>query len=564
MHVDYYDVSESRWVQFGRSGYPVAEGRQFKLGVKFGGYQGRLHTAPKVHLLEPEAPTMYFRYVESPDGVFQYPLFATIEEAQYYHKTLTGDPVGQYHEHTYADDPTGTTWYMPDNGQMAGTLAPYNLVFQGVTSLFTEITTLSNADLAPPLFSQADIVAEEGTAVNIQINPVDVTYSTSVSVSPAGSGLVWDGYHMLQGTLADVGADTVYTVTVTRGNSYGSRTGQMTITATDVTPPQTNQTPWTKALDFSGSSERAMQVDPSFYRNALKMANISTTVPGGNSGFTSNDSNSRPWATACVFKYDGHNSNQHIWNLGEGSGSNDDNLYLRISSTGYLYFGWGRSGSELNECGLGGSLSTSRWWGVYIAHDGTRYSGAQATPANLADAFDIYLMRLNDAGTEWVTKVGTLTNASGNRSIASNWYQSGARMDRQFVGDMTIGGRGANRSFHGKVASFVSTTLRRGFQMPTKEEAEMMITDPKRWLQDYKVGNPFRVPWQSGNLSFFNVGDGSSSYATQVWLMGDGTNDSYSNMIRNQVLPSDQNFTKLNLISMVSNDIQNITILGLS
>ena len=173
-------------------------------------------------------------------------------------------------------------------------------------------------------------------------------------------------------------------------------------------------------------------------------------------------------------------------------------------------------------------------------------------------------MRLNDAGTEWVTKVGTLTNASGNRSIASNWYQSGARMDRQFVGDMTIGGRGANRSFHGKVASFVSTTLRRGFQMPTKEEAEMMITDPKRWLQDYKVGNPFRVPWQSGNLSFFNVGDGSSSYATQVWLMGDGTNDSYSNMIRNQVLPSDQNFTKLNLISMVSNDIQNITILGLS
>ena len=46
--------------------------------------------------------------------------------------------------------------------------------------------------------------------------------------------------------------------------------------------------------------------------------------------------------------------------------------------------------------------------------------------------------------------------------------------------------------------------------------------------------------------------------------MGDGVSDSYSNMIRNQVFPSDQNYTKLNLISMVSNDIENVTISGLS
>ncbi|MCP4833050.1 MAG: hypothetical protein GY886_12630 [Gammaproteobacteria bacterium] len=51
---------------------------------------------------------------------------------------------------------------------------------------------------------------------------------------------------------------------------------------------------------------------------------------------------------------------------------------------------------------------------------------------------------------------------------------------------------------------------------------------------------------------------------TQIYLMGDGTNDSYSNMIRNQVNPSDQNFTKLNMISMVSNDIQTVNIDGLS
>ena len=51
---------------------------------------------------------------------------------------------------------------------------------------------------------------------------------------------------------------------------------------------------------------------------------------------------------------------------------------------------------------------------------------------------------------------------------------------------------------------------------------------------------------------------------TQIWLMGDGTLDNYSNMIRNEVYPQDKNFTKLNMISMTSNDIVNVTIDGLT
>jgi hypothetical protein len=46
--------------------------------------------------------------------------------------------------------------------------------------------------------------------------------------------------------------------------------------------------------------------------------------------------------------------------------------------------------------------------------------------------------------------------------------------------------------------------------------------------------------------------------------MGDGTSDSYANGIRNQVMPTDQNYTKLQLNSMVSNDIENVNINGLS
>ncbi len=555
--IDSYDPTTSTFVPHSRTSYVVPEGVEFKLGIKFSNPSARLYTTPKVHLLEEEAPTLYFRYIESPDGVFNYPLFATEEEANYYDEQNGG--TGTSHTHTYSDDPTNTTWYMPTtNGVMNGTSAPLFDLSLGQQATYTEITSLSNADLAPPVFSQANITQEEGTNVNIQINPADTNYSTSVSISPIGSGLIWDGASMVQGTLSDVGADTTYTITVTRGNSYGSTTGSMTITATDVAPVQTNDTPWTKALDFSGSSERAQQVSSSSNYMPISMDNLSATASAPTiSGNTSGHIYSRPWATACVFKVDGNNSNQHIWNQGEGAGSTDDNIYLRVSSSRGLYFGWGR-GSDNNECYLG-ILNSSLWYGVYVAHNGTRLSATDATSQNLANCFDIRIMSSYSANQ--------FTILGSNKSTSYNWTQGGTgqRMDRSVVGNFTIGGRGANRNFHGKVASFVSTTLRINQLMPIDAEIELTIKDPIKWLNDYKDGNTYRVASSQAEATFglFNYLS-NSAFATQVWLMGDGASDSYSNMIRNQVYRFDQNYTKLNLLSMVSNDIQNVNINGLT
>jgi hypothetical protein len=102
------------WIVHARTSYPVAQGSEFHLGIKAANSSPRVYTytAPKVHLLEPAAPTMYFRYIESPDGNFEYPLFATEEEANYYDSENGG--LGTSHTHTYVDDPTNTTWYMPD------------------------------------------------------------------------------------------------------------------------------------------------------------------------------------------------------------------------------------------------------------------------------------------------------------------------------------------------------------------------------------------------------------------------------------------------------------------
>jgi len=234
-----------------------------------------------------------------------------------------------------------------------------------------------------------------------------------------------------------------------------------------------------------------------------------------------------------------------------------------------MYFGWGRDGA-LNECFIGDGFNTNtqQWHGLYIAHNGERFSGTNATAANLSDAFDIRFMRHNYTTNQWELITGGYGDGSGNRSTSNNWNtgSTGGRMDRAFGGFVTVGGRGSNRNWHGKVASFLVTTLLRGVAMPTDAEIEMMVTDPNQWLTDYKNGQTYRLPDSTVELTNFGF-SGNGIYAlraTQVWLMGDGSGDSYSNMIRNRVEPNDQNYTKLNLISMVSNDIQNVTINGLS
>jgi hypothetical protein len=555
---------DSTWGVHARTSYPVADGAEFKLGIKTSNSSARVSSAPKAHLLEPEAPTMYFRWIESPDDTFVYPLFATAEEAEYYDEITNGltAGTGSSHTHTYADDPTNTTWYMPEATHDASTYhhtsAPDGTeTFDSNTINWTTITSLTNADLTPTQFSNSNITQEEGTSVNMQLMPADATFSQSVTITPSGSGLVYNtSTHFLQGTLADVGADTVYTITVTRANSYGSSTGSFTITATDVAPVSTMVTPWTKALDFSGSNEHLKQASSSTTVTALRMYGSSVTVPANSDASkTASNSNSKPWATAVVFKADLNSSTQHIWNQGEGASSGNDNIYLKVDGQGQLQFNWGRvNAGSLNQCRVASGIQSNTWYGVYIAHKGTRLSGSDATASNLADAFDIRLMSSGDS----------FTTLGSNLSTSANWTSTGGRMDRSFTGDFTIGGRGSNRSFHGKVASMVICTLRADFDMPTDAEIELMITDPKKWEDDYRDGELVR--WTASTVattytpSNYNYGYGN----TQIWLMGDGTNDSYSNGIRNQVHPTDASFTKLQLNSMVSNDIETVSINGLT
>ncbi len=365
------------------------------------------------------------------------------------------------------------------------------------------------------------------------------------------------------GPLTDNGLTSPFTIKV------GTYAGTLldlddALTAEDITKisipaaPAGIVTPWTKALDFSGSSERTQMATSNSYWHPMIMGQtgILCDLPVS-SGDTSAHYAARPWATACVFQADRNSSNQHIWNMGDGAGNLDDNIYLRLDANGQVYFGWGRTGA-LNECEVLNipSSATNEWYGVYVASNGARLSGSDATAANLADAFDIRVM--SSEGGDNFTTLGA------NQSTSSNWVTTGGRMDRIFSGIMTVGGRGANRNFHGKVASFVTTSLRQTDSMPSNTEIQAIISDPVEWLTDYKIGQSFRQASATSNTSNFTLNQFDSSGSTQIWLMGDGPNDSYSNMIRNITYNADQNYTKLNMVSMVSNDIQTVTIPGLS
>ncbi len=233
------------WVVHSRTSYPIQEGAEFHLGIKTNDTGARVYSLPKVHLLEPAAPTMYFRYIESPDDNFHYPLFATEEEANYY--DLQNGGSGTSSTNVYPDEPTFATWYEPDNGHTHdGTAAPTSaILFEGNPINWTEITSVDNAALAPSAFTDATVTVDELSAVNVQLHPTGVDFTTSI-IDTDSSGLVLasDNIH-LNGTAPEVTGDydanptDTYTIEVVRTNTYGSSSGTLTIEVTNLTAPVT-------------------------------------------------------------------------------------------------------------------------------------------------------------------------------------------------------------------------------------------------------------------------------------------------------------------------------------
>lgn len=741
------DVGNDIFELVGRTQLPLPTGNEFRLIAIFPLANELDDIRDFTTNLIDSSPALTWHYIESPDGVFHYPLFTDATQANYVDEEYgTAAPgAGTSHQELFLDEqPSQNIWYMPDTYAFEDeSSAPGPL--SGV--VWNEILTGDDANYVPSSYGPASFTVDENTSVNFPIVPAGDADTYSVTNIP--TGLLFNGTNIV-GTAPEVAGDNVtnpsdvFTITVVRGNDYGSSTGTLTVTINNTTAPATaisgftwintstplvdsdtmgegsaitmddsvaNQqrfiitkewletnvlpnltdigdkfyigvaasgadwssvgdadfdffmkwerttsngiqstlsgdtdnvltlnsltdayydfavevdgtdvgligcnfddindqpsignggtfsrsstvasyagtipltivmatvsaeagisetdlseitiptvpsslTSWTKAVDFTGGSEYLKSNNNSRSVLPIKMNDQAVLVPENttDSAKTSDNVNSRPWATAVVFNIDNVSQNQHIWNQGQPPSQGHNNIYLRLSSSKELIFGWGREVSGYNECTIG-TLGHTDWYGVYIGHKGTRLNGTDATAANLADAFDIRIM--NSGGNNWTM--------GSNLSISAAWTSTGYRMDRSIMGDFTVGGRWNNRNFNGEVASMVVTTLRTNDDMPTSAEIEMMLKDPTGWVANYKVGGLFRHC--TTDYSDYNWDtNGSNYFATQVYLMGDGINDGFSNGIRNQINNTD-GYTKLVFNNMASNDIETVNINGLT
>ena len=355
-------------------------------------------------------------------------------------------------------------------------------------------------------------------------------------------------------------------VDVTIGLSIGSST-DVDITTTGITEvdnPSLGATAWTKAVDFGGSNDSMEVGGTQSYSSPLKMyqsggvvapnTNATLTVPNS-SGSTTN-----PWSTACVFQPGGQGAQQGtlggtIWGVAN-SYSHYHNIRL-VERDGHIWFKWGYKNAE-NEIRIIANASTSNWYGVYIGYRGQK--SATPSAAFLGQAFDIHVMSnadgWNSAGSDISTAAEwALSHNTTGQSMTQGMSATGFKMGNAF-------GTTGHYEFNGKIASCVVTTEMAASLLPDATEIKAMITDPATWLAD--LDGTTRRSYYGPNFTFVSGGaDITSALSTHVYLMGDGTNDSYSNNIRNQVHPTDTTYSDLEFQNMVSNDIETVTIPGL-
>ena len=401
-----------------------------------------------------------------------------------------------------------------------------------------------------------DLVIFHDTASNkLHLTQWGVTAGTGESMD---TPTVIANHHMTPGS-SDVD--------VTIGLSIGSST-DVDITTTGITEvdnPSLGATAWTKAVDFGGSNDSMEVGGTESYSSPLKMyqsggvvapnTNATLTVPNS-SGSTTN-----PWSTACVFKPGGQGPQQGtlggtIWGVAN-SYSHYHNIRL-VERDGHIWFKWGYKNAE-NEIRIIENASTSTWYGVYIGFRGQK--SATPSAAFLGQAFDIHVMSnadgWNSAGSDISTSAEwALSHNNTGQTMTQGMSATGFKMGNAF-------GSTGHYEFNGKIASFVVTTQMGASPLPDATEIKAMITDPSTWLAD--LDGTTRRSYYGPNFTFVSGGsDVSSALSTQVYLMGDGTNDSYSNNIRNQSNPTDTNYSDLEFGNMVANDIETVNIPGLS
>ncbi len=305
--------------------------------------------------------------------------------------------------------------------------------------------------------------------------------------------------------------------------------------------PSSTGTAWSKGLDFSGSSGYARFATNGSSENPLHRVissiSPSSTVSSGNTA-----SSGQPWAVASVFKTTNLSTDRTLWSQADHSSccSNHwDQITLKVTTSGEFLFKYGDGSNALQWRSASGLATTGNWYGVYADYNGGSIRGGSGDLNKFYGRFRFRLVNLS---------TGAVSNINGSNS---NWSNTNHGNPSDVTGYFYVGSyltESSNR-FQGQIASTVVTTLNTNTSLPNDTEISMMVRDPMGWLSNYKVGNSWRKPNETAATSNFALGSNTGEQGTKIWLMGDGTNDSSSN-IANQVNNSDSNqYLQLNSTS---------------
>lgn len=309
------------------------------------------------------------------------------------------------------------------------------------------------------------------------------------------------------------------------------------------TAPATLTTSWNKFVSFEGGNNYAYQVNPASNSQPMRQRFIAphSLAQKPTNGMTSSVSTSQPFHGMVVFRADAlNNGNQVILGQHEGAGTGDDQIVLALENA-TLAWRWGRQDVGKNQCTLISNISANTWYALYFSFSGWRGSGTDATATNLNDTFKFQLVDRTS---------GVVT------AINPTWTDTGYRMDRETYGDFSVGGRNANRSFKGDISAVVIESLLQNASLLGPSDISKFVRDPEQFFIDHRLGVTWRIPNLSTPSFTYAYDHQESRRAFQGWLMGDGPMDSYSNMIRNFISPSDQNDSMLRLQGLTSGQLQ--------
>ena len=192
----YYDAGRSNdWILTSRRNIVTSDGNYF-LVVKLWDQNNVLVEIPLRTAVDPVAPVLAYRYIESPDGQFYYPLFASADEAAYVDVQNGGTSPGSAHAHVFPDEPTGTVWYMPDTG------GEHNGCFCSLLTLQKSPTPRSQPDddLYAPASLNLQNYSVSRTPLSVNI-PRCIPHDVVATVTGLPTGLTYSNGYLLTGTL---------------------------------------------------------------------------------------------------------------------------------------------------------------------------------------------------------------------------------------------------------------------------------------------------------------------------------------------------------------------------